>query len=209
MSLEAIEIAPQTDRKPVGAIVLLHGWGANARDLASLFPLLNLPDYFYLCPDAPLPHPYAPGGKMWYDLETESRCGLSESREQLTQWLDGLEARTGVPLSRTIVGGFSQGGAMTLDLGFCYPLAGLVSMSGYLLDRPQQPENLPPILLMHGRRDPIVPVVAARHAKDVLSELGAIVNYREFNIEHQICPQEVELLRHFVLDVCPPNLPVS
>ncbi|PPT07812.1 Phospholipase/carboxylesterase like family protein [Geitlerinema sp. FC II] len=200
MSLDVIEIAPNSDKTPTAAIVLLHGWGANARDLASLHPLLNLPDYLCLCPDAPLPHPYVPGGKMWYDLETQKYEGLVESRDRLVEWLDRLEAKTGIPLSNTVLAGFSQGGAMTLDVGARYPLAGLVSMSGYLHDAVDGNARFPPVLVMHGRQDPIVPLSAARDTRDRLSERGVTVQYEEFEMAHQICPQEVLRLRQFVLD---------
>ncbi|MGC9503405.1 alpha/beta hydrolase [Baaleninema sp.] len=200
MSLEVIEIAPERDRTPTATLVLLHGWGANARDLASLHPLLNLPDYLCLCPDAPLPHPYVPGGKMWYDLETEEYDGLADSRDRLCQWLDGLEAKTGISLEKTVLAGFSQGGAMTLDVGAHYPLAGLVAMSGYLHGSIEARAKFPPVLVMHGRQDPIVPLSAARQARDRLTEIGATVAYEEFDMAHQICPQEVLKLRQFVLD---------
>ena len=100
---------------------------------------------------------------MWYDLETEDYVGLAESRQMLTDWLESLESSTGVPLSRTILSGFSQGGTMILDVGVKLPVAGLVSMSGYL-HAPPKPvgDRLPPLLMMHGRQDPVVPLRGLR-----------------------------------------------
>ncbi len=199
MSLQAINIPPASGEAAKGLIVLLHGWGANLYDLASLAPELNLPDYHFLFPDAPFRHPQVPGGKMWYDLDSDDYQGLPESGQMLLDWLLSLEGITGVPLSRTILSGFSQGGAMTLDVGLRLPVAGLVSFSGYLHGEPAG-EGLPPVLMMHGTQDGVVPVAAARQAHDILTELGVSVTYREFNIGHQIITEEIELMREFVLD---------
>ncbi|MFO8041095.1 MAG: alpha/beta hydrolase [Sodalinema sp.] len=199
--MDAIEIRPQTGIEPRGALILLHGWGANARDLASLLPILDLPDYLCFCLEAPLLHPLVPGGKMWYDLETPAYTGLEQSRAELAAWLDEFEGHSGIPLRQTILGGFSQGGAMTLDVGFHYPLAGLVAMSGYLHGEPQLQTPIPPVLVMHGRFDRVVPLTAAQRTRDTLTAAGATVEYHEFDMAHEICPQEVVRLRQFSLDV--------
>jgi len=197
MSIEVLSIAPKTP--PTRVIILLHGWGANRHDLASLAPLLDRPDDLLLFPEAPFPHPQVPGGKMWYDLSDPSFFGLKESRRELHNWLANLETETQVPLSRTILGGFSQGGAMALDVGLDFPFAGLVSLSGYLHSNPQRPENgFPPIFMAHGIQDPVVPVSAARHAGETLTELGAVVDYIELPMAHEIIPTEIDRLRNFI-----------
>ncbi len=199
MSLQFINIPPATGETPTGLIILLHGWGANCQDLASLIPFLQLHNYQFLCPDAPFPHPYQPGGKMWYNLEFEDVEGLEKSQKLLKDWLISLENTTNVPLSRTILSGFSQGGAMTLDVGLSLPLAGLVSMSGYLHSKPQLLENHKlPVLIMHGRQDPIVPLSAAHQARSGLTALGLSVQYQEFNMGHEIQPEEINLMRDFI-----------
>lgn len=199
MSLQFINIPPATREKPAGLIILLHGWGANCQDLASLIPLLQLQNYQFLCPDAPFPHPYMPGGKMWYNLELEDVEGLAKSQKLLKNWLVSLEDITNIPLSRTILSGFSQGGAMTLDVGLSLPLAGLVSMSGYLHSKPQLLENHQlPILIMHGRQDPIVSLSAAHQAKSSLTNLGLSVQYQEFDMGHEIRPEQISLMRDFI-----------
>jgi phospholipase/carboxylesterase len=199
MSLNSIVVSQQTDTPPVGVVVLLHGWGANSQDLASLVPFLNLPDCEFICPEAPFPHPHVPNGKMWYDLEQLNYTGLTESQQLLTDWLTDLESSTGVPLSRTILAGFSQGGAMTLDVGLTQPLAGLISMSGYLHVQPQRPiASAPPVLILHGVKDPIVPLGAANQARSVLMGLGIEVQYQEFKMEHEICQEELGVVRDFI-----------
>ena len=182
----------------------LHGWGANAQDLASLVPLLNLPDYQFMFPDAPFPHPHVSGGKMWYDLSNEKAYGLPESRKMLKDWLQSIESSTGVPLSRTILSGFSQGAAMTLDVGLSLPLAGLVALSGYLHPVSELAgSTFPPVLLVHGRQDSVVPLIAAQKARDSLVALGVAVQYQEFNMGHEIRPEVLALIRNFVLRIMP------
>ena len=204
MSLEAISIPPQTESPPIGLIIFLHGWGANARDLAGLVPMLELPKYQFMCPDAPFSHPHVPGGKMWYDLEREDPSGLKKSRQDLQEWLTSLASQTGLEGDRTLLCGFSQGGAMTLDIGCTQPLAGLFSMSGYLHSR-THPQNrkFPPIAIAHGKQDPIVPISAAIDARERLLELGATVEYREYDMGHEICPDEITFLRNFARKVLP------
>ncbi|MFP4104442.1 alpha/beta hydrolase [Coleofasciculus sp.] len=107
-----------------------------------------------------------------------------------------------IPLSRTILSGFSQGGAMALDVGLRLPCMALVSMSGYWHDSVQLTrESLPPVLIVHGRQDPVVPISKARQVRDNLKALGITVTYQEFDMAHQILPEELMLVRRFVLDV--------
>ncbi|NEO33518.1 MAG: alpha/beta hydrolase [Symploca sp. SIO3C6] len=200
MSLEVLSIPPTTDRPATGLIVLLHGWGANAQDLAAIVPALNLPDYQFLLPNAPFLHPSVWGGKMWYDLESDDYLGLEESQQLLFEWLASLEGSTGIPLSATIVGGFSQGGAMALDVGLNLTLAGLISMSGYMHQTPENIESpLPSVLIIHGRKDPVVPLSAAHRLRDYLLRLGAPMQYKEFDMEHEIKPEALEVVREFIL----------
>ncbi len=168
--------------------------------MASLVPMLNLPDYHFLLPNAPFSHPQVPGGKMWYDLSREDYKGLTLSQELLEDWLKSLESTTGVPLEATILSGFSQGGAMTLDVGLMLPLAGLICMSGYLHRTPQDIEPpLPSVLIVHGRQDTVVPINAAQRVRDYLLSLGTPMQYKEFDMGHEIRPDVVEILREFIL----------
>lgn len=206
-SLEFITVPPKTGQ-PRGLIVTLHGWGANAQDVASLSPFLNLPDYQFLFPNAPFPYPDSAMGRAWYDLRMENMYeGLAESRSLLKDWLESLSGSTGVPLSRTILSGFSQGGAMTLDVGLKLPLAGLVVMSGYLHPGAANVETLhatlPPVLIMHGRQDTVVPLQAAVSAQKTLESLGVAVQYQEFDMGHEIRPEMLDLLKNFLVNVIP------
>lgn len=186
--------------KPAGLIVVLHGWGANAQDLATLVPMLNLPKYQFLLPNAPFSHPQVEGGRMWYDLSREDYKGLALSQQLLANWIKSLESTTGIPLESTILSGFSQGGAMTLDVGLNIPLAGLICMSGYLHRTPQDIDSaVPSVLIVHGRQDTVVPISAAQRVRDYLLNLGAPMQYKEFNMGHEIRPEVLEVIREFIL----------
>ncbi|MTJ54210.1 alpha/beta hydrolase [Anabaena sp. UHCC 0253] len=202
-TLDFIRVSPPTNKTPDALIVTLHGWGANAQDVASLIPYVNLPEYEFLLPNAPYPHPYTDTGKAWYDLRTETMYdGLVESKQLLIDWLQSLENHTGVPLSRTILSGFSQGGAMTLDVGLSLPLAGLVVMSGYLHPSVAMLNKgiFPPTLIMHGTQDEVVPLKAAIKSREVTESLGVNVEYHEFAMGHEINLQMLEVLRTFVVN---------
>ncbi|BAZ14790.1 phospholipase/carboxylesterase [Calothrix sp. NIES-4071] len=211
MTLESITIPPQTNKTPTHQIIMLHGWGANAQDLATLLPYLNLSDYQFIFPNAPFLYPYSPSGRAWYDLRSENMYkGLPEGREILTQWILSLEGSTEVPLSKTILGGFSQGGAMTLDVGLKLPVAGLVSMGGYWHDITNSDNDnkdffAAPTLIMHGKQDSVVPLSAAIRACEAIKALGVEVQYEEFDAEHEINIEMLEVLRNFILKTLPPS----
>ncbi len=204
MELNPIILPPATGTAPEGLLILMHGWGANPQDLTALAELLNLPSYQFIFPEAPFPHPQVPLGRAWYALETPEYIGLAESREKLQTGLQSLASTTGIPPERTILGGFSQGGAMTLDVGRNFPFAGLVVLSGYLHFQPQpQTQPISPILMVHGQQDQVVPVQAAHQARDQFQQLGAKVNYHEIEMGHEIPPEVLGLIRSFVMEVMP------
>ena len=188
-----------------GLIVILHGWGANAEDVASIVPFLQLSGYHFVFPNAPFPHPNSPIGRAWYDLSQDNMYeGLTESRELLIDCLQSLENSTGIPLNKTILSGFSQGGAMTLDVGLKLPCCGLISMSGYLHSDIQNTATpatniLPPVLIMHGKQDAVVPLQAAQKSRYVLESLAVPLEYYEFEGGHQISSQMLDVARTFIL----------
>ncbi len=204
IELELIDV-PASIPTPAGAIVLLHGWGANHHDLGDLVPYFNLPEYRFLFPNGIFDHEYSETGKMWYSFTGAGRttelsiAQLATSRKVLVKWIKSLPETTGIPLDRTWIAGFSQGGAMTLDIGLDLPVAGLIVLSGYLhpeLVKPQQ--AVPPVLIVHGKQDDVVPIAAARHSRDVLTQWGIDVRYQEFDMGHSIVPEVLQVVRQFV-----------
>ncbi|MEY3255550.1 MAG: hypothetical protein RLZZ29_681 [Cyanobacteriota bacterium] len=208
MTLDFIRISPQTTKTPLGLIVILHGWGANAEDVASLLPHINLPEYEFLLPNAPYPYPYNNNGRAWYDLRDDKMYeGLVASRQLLIDWLESIPTTTGVPLSKNILTGFSQGGAMTLDVGLSLPLAGLAVISGYL--HPQvstiEKRHFPRTLIMHGTQDQVVPLSAAIKSQQVAQSLGVPVEYHQFDTGHEISLSMLKVLRTFVIRLTNPE----
>ena len=204
-TLDAISLPPNAGEKPTNLLIVLHGWGANYQDLAPVTSMLNLPGFAYIFPNAPFEHPQVPGGRAWYALETEEYSGLTESKQILRDWLLSLPNTTGIPLEKTILTGFSQGGAMTLDVGFTLPLAGLCSLSGYLHASPQKQNesvDFPPVLIVHGTQDPVVPIEAAQQARDKLNAIGIKVKYQEFAMGHEIQPPVLTLIQEFIDSLC-------
>jgi phospholipase/carboxylesterase len=200
MSLESISIPPTSGKPAAGLLVVLHGYGADCHDLATLAPFLELPDYHLLFADAPLSYPYRGEGRMWYNLEQNNPAELASSRELLRSWLESLPEKTGVPLAKTILGGFSQGAAMTLDVGLNLPLAGLIVLSGYWHSQSRsETSSFPPVLLVHGTDDRVVPLSAAQQTRDHLESWGVAVDYHEFVMGHEIYPETLELMRNFVI----------
>ncbi|MFN9860700.1 MAG: alpha/beta hydrolase, partial [Pseudanabaena sp.] len=136
-------------------------------------------------------------------LDTE---GLAKSCELLSQFLENLPSLTGIPLEKTFLLGFSQGGAMTLDVGLGFPMAGLIALSGYLHIAEEELHDLadivfPPILIAHGTQDPVVPIGAARSARQLLESLGATVEYAEYEMFHEIRPETCDRIREFILSI--------
>jgi phospholipase/carboxylesterase len=202
--LDIIFVPARTDA-PIGTIVLLHGWGANNQDLGDLVPYFNLPEYQFLFPNGLFDHEYSEDGKMWYSftgagqLTDLSITQLATSREVLTTWIESLPASTGIPLDRTWIAGFSQGGAMTLEIGLDLPVAGLIVLSGYLHQNRATPlQDAPPVLIVHGRQDDVVPIAAARKSQETLTQWGVDVQYQEFDMGHSIVPEVLEVVREFV-----------
>jgi phospholipase/carboxylesterase len=190
--------------EPEGALVLLHGRGADEHDL---FPLLDALDperrLHGYTPRAPLALP--PGGAHWYvvprvgypDPET-----FAEGYGALTEWFDALP----FPAGDIVLGGFSQGAVMSyaLGLGKGRPRTrALIALSGFIptVDNwePDLEPPFPPIAIAHGTYDPVIPVEFGRQARDRLEAAGAGVWYRESPIEHSIDPQILIELRSLVV----------
>jgi len=185
--------------EPEGLLVLLHGRGADERDL---FPLLDVLDperrLLGVTPRGPLSLP--PGGAHWYalgGLGTPDPGTFGPTFEQASAWLDGL----GFPPERTILGGFSQGAVMTYALGLgegrLRPDA-LVALSGFMPTVPgfelDLKPPLPPVAIGHGTYDNVIPVEFGRQARAALEGAGGEVLYREYPLAHNVDPGFLEEL---------------
>jgi len=199
----AIRVGPeQAERR----LVLLHGWGADADDLLELGQeLVDGTRVDLVALRAPGLHP-AGMGRQWYGLAPAPDWQeLPSAREALRQRLEQL-AQT-VPLQRTVLLGFSQGGAMAVDVATgggdpsapSLPLAALISCSGY--PHPgwsPRAEGLT-VLLTHGLQDPVVPAEASEALEQELQAAGARVKRQLFTGGHGIDPDLFPLMREFLV----------
>jgi len=195
---------PDTEELPL--VVILHGRGADARDLADLAPMLDDGRCRFVLPNAPRPFEAYPGmtfGWTWFDGWPPTRQSIDESRQLLLAFLDEIVERYPTPANQIILGGFSQGGLMSLDCGFRtkQPLAGIVVMSGAIFE-----DDLPDlraragqrVLLCHGTADDVIPVIAARRTRRVLEEHGIDPEYHELPIGHQVSEEETAVVGEFI-----------
>lgn len=190
------------------AVVFLHGYGADGNDLLGLADPLapHLPNTRFLAPNAPERCANNPFGFQWFPIpwldgssEAESRAAAARSFALLDAWLDDL-ART-MPPARTILFGFSQGTMMALHVGLRRPtaLAGIVGFSGRLLDPEVPPGTHPPVLLVHGDQDPMVPVASLAEAEAALIAAGvATSTHVSPGVGHGIAPDGLGLALGFI-----------
>ena len=175
--------APPASAAPRSLVILLHGYGSNGADLIGLVPYWRaaLPDTLFLAPDAPQACPDAPGGRQWWPLTSlspEARAaGVRVAAPALNAYIDSHLAAHGLTEARLALVGFSQGTMMALHVGPRRPkrLAGIVGYSGMLADPDALAEEAatkPPVLLVHGDADEVLPVTAMGQAKARLEELG-------------------------------------
>lgn len=190
--------------EPEGALVLLHGRGA---DLHDLYPLLDLLDperrLLGVTPQGPLSLP--PGGRHWYRLggiPTPDPATFHQTLWRLRAFLDGLP----VPRDRVVLGGFSQGAVMSLAAGLerggARPAA-LLAMSGFVPRVEGFELDLDglagyPAALSHGTLDPVIPVSFGREARDLLASAGAAVTWLETPYVHGVDPAVISPLAAFV-----------
>ena len=192
--------APCASGEPAGALVLMHGRGADERDLAPLFDVLD-PERRLLCvaPRGPLSLP--PGGSHWYAVR---RVGAPDpdtfkpTFERLEAWLEAAANETGVPIERTVLGGFSQGAVMSwaLGIGADRPRpAGIMALSGFVPEVPgfalQEDLSGFSVAIAHGSEDQVIPVDFGRAARDRAQRGGAEVLYRETPVAHTIDPRVI------------------
>ena len=208
MSREAVEI--ETGARPTGAVILLHGLGADGHDFEPLVPWLAHPGeraLRFVFPHAPIRPVTLNGGfamRAWYDIVSlERRSAQDETgiraSQALVEALISRENERGISSERIVLAGFSQGGALALVTGTRYPhkLAGMIGLSCYMLlaesfATERTPANhATPIFLAHGQQDPVVAPLLGEQARETLAAAGYPVEWHSYPMPHSLCPQEV------------------
>jgi phospholipase/carboxylesterase len=216
MPLDAIEL--ETAANPTASIIILHGLGADGNDFVPVAQELDLASVGavrFVFPSSPTRPVTINGGYVmpaWYDIlgpgRPEDEAGLRASR-LLVDALIEREVARGVPASRIVLAGFSQGCAMTFMTGLRHGqrLAGLLGMSGYLplaeltgAERSAANADVP-IFQAHGTADEMIPIARATWSRDALIALGYAVEWHAYPMAHSVCPQEIADMNHWLLRV--------
>ena len=204
LSLRYVLNVPSSRRDDVEMplVIVMHGRGADANDLADLAPMID-DDYRFVFPNAPKKFEPMPGysfGYSWFDGWPPEGDSIVQSRETLLTMIDELVARYPTPEGKIVVAGFSQGGMMAIDVGFRtkQKVAGVVCMSGAIFEAGQPPLRRLPMLLIHGTEDEMIPLWAAQRTRLVLEENSVAPEYHEFPMGHQVTAESLDVVRGFL-----------
>jgi phospholipase/carboxylesterase len=208
-------IETQTGPAPTWSVLWLHGLGADGNDFAPIVPQLLRPGWpalRFVFPHAPVRPVTINGGvrmRAWYDIlafgsdftRSEDETGVRNSIAQV-ETLIARETERGVPASRILLAGFSQGGAIALATGLrrTDSLAGIVALSTYLplaaasLAEATAPGRATPVFMAHGRFDPVLPQLLGERSRDALLGIGMAVEWHSYPMQHQVCAEEIDAL---------------
>jgi phospholipase/carboxylesterase len=213
-------ITLETAPNPSAAVIWLHGLGADGNDFAGLVPELDLRGLApirFIFPHAPsIPVTLNNGYVMpaWYDIlgtqlqRVEDDAGIRKSAVQIEALIANQVAQ-GIPASRIVLAGFSQGCAMVLHTGLRHPqkLAGILALSGYLplaesvaAERNAANKDTP-IFMAHGTQDPMIVLSRAEASRDALVALGCKVQWHTYQMPHSVHPSEIADIAKFLKSV--------
>ena len=217
-TLESVTLKPS--QSATGSVIWLHGLGADGHDFTDIVPRLNLPDDLhvrFIFPHAPI-RPVTINANMrmraWYDIysltnpEKEDETGIAETQTSINELIE-QEIATGIESNRIVLAGFSQGGAMALYTGLRYPnpLAGILGLSTYLplaktiTQEASDANRHTPILMAHGRLDPVLPMTLGEQTYQLLKQQGHPIEWHDYPMEHQVCLEEVEMIGKWLISV--------
>ena len=198
---------------PFPAILALHGWGASAHDLMGLSPFLHGGRALVLCPQGPMQVPIGSGmvGYGWFPITSGAPpdpAGLRRGTDLVHTFLEAALERYPIDQRHIVVLGFSQGGVIGYDLALREPdrFAGLVALSSWLpaalldtLPRLEAQKTLP-TLVIHGTKDPMIPVERGQESREHLLSLGNSPAYREYPMGHEISPEALRAMIEWLED---------
>ncbi len=194
-------------------VVFLHGYGADGADLLGLAePLAQyLPDTAFRAPDAQMRSTLNPMGYQWFPIpwmdgssETEMHNAFQRSVADIDAYLDKVLEDEGITHSDLVLFGFSQGTMMSLQVAprRLHPLAAVVGFSGRLLNPSvlaAEAASKPPILLVHGDQDDVVPFVSLPEASNALADASFdVLTYVMKGVGHGISPEGLGVAQAFI-----------
>ena len=204
--LECLEVDSDPSKDSVGTVIWMHGLGADATDFEPLVPMLELAAPLrFVFPNAPERAVTVNGGmvmRAWYDIDSNSPLAgdgdIAESAAQI-QDLIQRELDQGCPADRIVLAGFSQGGVIALHQGLRHmdELAGVMALSTYvhnpdsLVDEISFANASVPIFMAHGMSDAMIPIARAVSSRQALEQLNYQVQWHQYAMGHQVCPQEI------------------
>lgn len=218
MTLKTVELV--TAPNPTVAVIWMHGLGADGNDFVPIVKELNLescPAIRFVFPHAPMLEVTINGGRMmpaWYDISAsefgrdDDEKSVRDSQVDINALIE-REKERGITADRILIGGFSQGCAMTFQTGLRYPekLGGLLCLSGYLpledsfeAERSEANKNIP-IYYGHGREDQVIPITRAQQTLALLQKQGYNVEWHEYDMPHSVCMEEIDDISNFLKSV--------
>ena len=206
--LEYIEV--NTSDSPEYSVIWMHGLGADGHDFEPIVPYLGLPPAAavrFIFPHALMRPITINGGavmRAWYDIieisinRGQDEAGIKHSAGKIRDLIDH-EIKRGIPASKIVLAGFSQGGAMALHVGLRYPqrLAGIMALSAYLMfpERLQtelsETNSATPVFLGHGTQDPMVPFALGQAVQSTLEAGLWPVEWHSYPITHSVSQEEI------------------
>jgi phospholipase/carboxylesterase len=201
------DFIPAREKNSRHLLIMLHGLGDSIEGYRWLPEVMQLPWMNYLLVNAPDEY-Y--GGYSWFDFAGDIVPGVVRSRKLLFDLLDEQRAK-GFGGEQIVLGGFSQGCLMSIEVGLRYPhrLAGIAGISGYVCEPEKLVKELSPValqqrlLITHGTQDPMIRFAEVRQQMDILKAAGLNLEFHEFVKAHTIAgEEEIEVIRNFVTGVC-------
>ncbi|MEL0106922.1 MAG: alpha/beta hydrolase [Rhodospirillales bacterium] len=212
-TLSGPTLPPASNQAPKQIVMLLHGVGADGNDLIGLAPYYQkvLPDALFIAPDAPFPYDMAPFGRQWFGLQDRSEParlkGTQSSAPILDHFIDTTLANYGLSDDKLALVGFSQGTMMSLYVGLRRekPLAGIIAQSGILIGPELLADEIksrPPVLLIHGDMDAVVPFQYMEKAQKALQENGVeVAAHARPGLGHNIDEEGIALSQQFLSQI--------
>ena len=210
--LETVVIEPEQPAR--GAVIFLHGLGADGHDFEPIVPELGVDDLqlrfvFPHAPERPITINEGEPLRAWYDFVPHSEYAGSDDIKASALSIKALlqaQIDQGIPPERIMLAGFSQGGVMALEVGLRYEqrIAGIIALSTYLHDaatteRERTDANLAlPIFMGHGTADPMIPIMRAATSRENLIRLAYDIEWHDYPMGHQVCVEEIEDIARFI-----------